>query len=194
MEHEKLTIPFDEQTLTSKLEPESLRGRDGDWGHAKRVVTWVKQLGEGRDDLLLLITAGYVHDIGWRDVIPPQKLTLDKLREYEPIANTNTEPFIIEFLNKLGYADKDIATVIRIVKAVDVHNGVQDDEKLVLDGDNLSKLSVDHVTQKFQPDEWLKLVELWRIQLPTRIQTDEGRRLYPDLLDKLERDLKEELK
>lgn len=181
---------FNEGRLIAELEPESLRGRDGDWEHARRVVGWVKQLSEGRDDLPLLITAGYVHDLGWRDVIPPQKLTLDRLREYEPTANANSEPYITEFLTRLGYSATDVETVIRIVRAVDVRKGVQDDEKIVLDGDNLSKLSAGHVTQKFQQDEWLKMIDLWRRQLPTRIQTEEGRKLYPDLLDKLERDLK----
>ncbi|HSL86180.1 MAG TPA: hypothetical protein VK861_04545, partial [Bacteroidales bacterium] len=61
---------FNEQEFKKQVKLHIKRCRDGDWEHAKRVVRWVKELVEGRDDLCLFITAAYIHDIGWRDVLP----------------------------------------------------------------------------------------------------------------------------
>ena len=61
-----ITKNFKEESFRALIEPHLLRCRPGDWEHTLRVVRWVKRLGKGREDLPLLIMAGYLHDIGWR--------------------------------------------------------------------------------------------------------------------------------
>jgi len=184
---------FNEEKLKEKAQIEIKKCRDGDWGHCQRVVQCVKELGKDRDDLYLLITAGYIHDIGWRDVIPPQKLTLDELKKFEPIANANTEPFISDFLGSVGYSDKEIRTVVRIIKAVDSYTSNQPDEAIVVDADCLSKLCIEHIKQKFRRDEWLNMLAFFKAEAPRRIKTEEGKKTYPKLLTSLEQDLNREM-
>lgn len=178
-----------EAELIEKLKPEILRGRDGDWEHCQRVVKWVKELAKDRNDLFILITTGYIHDIGWRDVIPPQRLTLERLKKFEPIANTNTEPFITDFLSKLDYDNEDIKKVVRIVRAMDTYESNKDDEAILVDSDSLSKLCIEHIQQKFQPDEWQNMFEFFKEESPKRIKTKKGREIYPKLLNELEKKL-----
>jgi HD superfamily phosphodiesterase len=70
---------FDEQKLVEVIRPYFYSARAGDWEHANRVVKWAKELGKNRDDLYLLITAAYVHDIGWSGVAPKGKLDLTEM-------------------------------------------------------------------------------------------------------------------
>ncbi len=59
---------FAEEKFKQVAEKVILRCRPGDWEHALSAVAWVKELGAGRPDLPLLISAAYIHDIGWRDL------------------------------------------------------------------------------------------------------------------------------
>lgn len=186
-------MKFNENDFKSKVKPHIEKCRDGDWGHAKRVVKWVKILGEGKDNLYLFIIAGYIHDIGWRDVLPPQKLSFDKLLEYEGKANDNSEPFIKELLESLGYSKSEIEFVLRLVGAADAHKSENDDEAVMVDADNLSKLDINHVKEKYLPEEWMKMYELWRDKFPKRMQTELGKEKYPPLLKKLKEDIQNEI-
>lgn len=178
---------FDEQKLILKLEPIILRGRDGDWEHSKRVASWTRTLAEERNDLDILLTASYIHDIGWCDVLPSGKITLEKLLEYEVTANNNSEPFIRKVLLDLKYLPEEIESVVRIVKAVDIRRGDNEDEKIVIDADNLSKLCPEHLKDKFKETEWEKMIVRWDEEFPKRIQTDKGKEIYPKLLSDLKK-------
>jgi len=176
---------FNEQKLIKKIEPRILRCRAGDWEHAKRVVKWIKELGLDREDLFLLITAGYIHDIGWRDLIGKNKITFEELLALEPRANENSEPNIREVLGQLDYSSDEIDTILRLVKAADEHKSSADDEAIVVDADQLSKLDINHLKEKFQKSEWIKMYELWNKEFESRIKTEKARQIYPKLLLKL---------
>src|SRR5690606_13143341 len=113
-------MQFDEGKLKNSAQEHLERCRPGDWNHALRVVSWAKRLGDGRDELPLIVTAAYIHDIGWRDVLPfDKKITFDELLKYEKQANDNSEPFINEFLQELGCSEVEIETVNKLVRAAD---------------------------------------------------------------------------
>lgn len=159
----------------------------------KKVVAWIKKLGRGREDLPLLITAGYIHDIGWRDVLPTQKLSLKKLLEYEKKANANSKPYIREILTKINYSESEISNVLRLVQAADKHQSETDDEAIIVDADNLSKLDINHLKEKFKKEEWEKMYKLWKKEFSSRIKTSKGKELYPNLLVSLLEDIKNNL-
>lgn len=176
---------FNEDLFKAQVEPHILRCRDGDWNHAQRVVKWVKELGNGRNNIDLLLTAAYIHDIGWRDVLPPQKLSFDKLVEFEEVANKNSEPFIRDLLVSLNFSEDDIATILGLVKAADEHKSTTEIEAIIVDADNLGKLAINHLNEKFQKSEWIRIYDLWKEEFPNRIRTTKGKELYPSLLKKL---------
>jgi hypothetical protein len=182
-----------EKRIRDFVRPHILRGRDGDWKHACRVVAWVKQLGKGRKDLLLLIASGYIHDIGWRDVLPPQKLTLDKLLQYEEQANKNSNLNVREVLTNLGFEEEEINKSLRLVRAADEHKSNADDEAIIVDSDNLSKLDINHLREKFEKKEWRGLLTMWSEELPNRIKTKEGKKVYKVLLNNLEKEINKQL-
>jgi len=184
---------MNEEKIISIIGPNIERCRPGDWEHAQRVVRWVKELGVGREDLELLIVAGYVHDIGWRDIVSKDKLTFEKLLEMEPQANQNSEPYVREVLTQLEYNDSQINKVLKLVSAADKHGSENDDEEIIVDADQLSKLDIDHLKDKFQKTEWLKMYEIWKDNFDTRIKTRQAKALYPDLLKSLEASIKESL-
>lgn len=178
-------MKFDENKFVEIVEPRINRCRAGDWEHAQRVVKWIKELGQDREDLPLLITAGYIHDIGWRDLLNKDKVTLEELLELEPQANKNSEPNIRELLRQLNYNGSDIETILRLVSAADEHKSSAEDEAIIVDADQLSKLDINHLKEKFQKSEWMKMYELWNKEFNSRIKTEKARQIYPDLLLKL---------
>jgi len=164
------------------IESNITRCRPGDWEHAKRVVRWVKELGEGRNDLPLLIIAGYIHDIGWRDLLNKDKITFEELLELEPQANQNSEPYIRELLKQLNYNTTDTEAILRLVSSADKHESNTEDEEIIVDADQLSKLDIGHLKEKYQKSEWLKMYELWNKEIGKRVKTDKAKLLYPNLL------------
>jgi len=90
-------------------------------------------LGEGRDDLDLLITAAYIHDIGWTNILPKGRVNFQNMLKYESQANENTPKFVKEVLGKMEFSEVDVNTVIRLIKAADKHDSEKDDEAIIVD-------------------------------------------------------------
>lgn len=176
---------LDEEKLIKTAKPYLVRCRDGDWNHSCRVVKWVKRLGQGRKDLPTLITAAYLHDIGWTDVVPKGKLDLDDMLKFEAKANINTPKLVREVLEKMEFEEDEIESTIRLIKAADRHESQTDDEAIIVDADNLSKLSLEHLKEKYKPESYRKLIDRWDRELSKRIKTEQGKEIYPKLLKKL---------
>ena len=163
--------------------------RSGDWNHALRVVKWVKVLGENREDLDLLITAAYIHDIGWTNILPGGKINFQEMLKYEANANENTKKLVTEVLNKMDFSKKDVQTVIRLINAADKHASKKDDEAIIVDADSLSKLCAKHFKEKYTPDSYLEVIDLEEKEFLTRFKTGKGKQLYPKLLKKLKEEI-----
>ena len=182
-------MEFEEGKLRSTVQPHILKCRDGDWNHSLRVVSWVKKLGKNRDDLRLIITAAYLHDVGWKNVLPKGRITLEKLRAYEAEANNNSEESVTTILRELKYSINEISTVNRLIKSADSRNPNTVDEKIITDSDNLSKLSIKHLEEKYQISKWKRMLMLWIKVFPKRIKTAEAKKLYPQLLNNLMKEI-----
>ncbi len=91
-------MKFDERKLKETLQPYFDLARAGDWEHALRVVKWVKKLGQGRNNLYLLVVAAYIHDIGWSGISPKGKINLAEMLKLEPEANKNSSRLILRCL------------------------------------------------------------------------------------------------
>lgn len=176
-------------TLRKKTKPLILRCRSGDWEHAKRVVEWVKVLGKNRRDLDLIVTAAYIHDIGWRDILSNRKISFDELLKHERIANENSTPYATKFLEEMEVRQKDIKKIIKLIRAADAHKSSAGDEEIIVDSDNLSKLDINHLKEKYKSSEWMKMAEMWEKKFPRRIKTGNGKQLYPGLLKRLKEDI-----
>lgn len=178
---------FDEEKLIETAKPYFAKARAGDWEHALRVVRWVKELGENREDLQLLITAAYIHDIGWSGVAPRGKIDFDEMLKLEPKANENSSRLIFEVLAKLQFTDSEIQTVGRLVAAADKHQSEKEDEVIIVDADSLSKLCLEHLQEKYKSESFSKLVNRLDVELSSGIKTVKGRQLFPKLLEELKR-------
>jgi len=172
------------EEFKSLAEKEIIQCRPGDWEHAKRVVKWVQILGEGIDDLELIIKAAYIHDIGWRNVVPIDqgKLSKVQLLTHEPLANRNTQPFVTQFLRSTGHNKGEIQTILSLIEAADAHKASSDFEAIIVDADSLSKTEIDHLKEKYEPSAWIELVEMWEEEFPKRFVSEKGKALYPQLL------------
>lgn len=178
-------IIMNEEKLISIVKPYIEHCRAGDWNHALRVVKLVKILGEGREDLDLLIIAAFIHDIGWANILLKGKIDFGQLQKYETKANKNTPKLVKEILYKMNFSDKDIQTIIRLIKSADKHKSKKDDETIIVDADNLSKLCVEHVKEKYTSESYKKIINFWEKEFPNRIKTKKGKALFPELLKKL---------
>ena len=180
---------MDENKLITTIKPYLNNCRAGDWNHALRVVKWVKVLGAGREDLDLLITAAYIHDIGWSNILPKGKVDFQEMLKFEEKANENTQRLVTEVLGKMDFKNADINTVIRLIKAADKHDSENDDEAIIVDADSLSKLCVGHVEEKYKPESYQEVISLWEREFPKRFKTEKGKSLYPELLENLKKEI-----
>lgn len=187
---------FDEEQFRSLAKEEMLLCRPGDWEHAKRVIKWVKELlGQGRKDLPILIKAAYIHDIGWRDVLPrdTDKISKETLLKFEPRANENTESYVSTFLKRFSTTDAEIKKALRLISATDEHHANSEAESIIVDADSLSKMDINHVRQKYKPEDWLSIHKLWENEFLKRFKTKKGKELYPSLLKQLKKEIVSEL-
>lgn len=184
---------MNKQDTEKLIKPHIQRCRAGDWEHAKRVANWIEVLGEDRDDLEFLITASLIHDIGWRDIVPSEKLTFTRLRELEDQANTNSEPYATEILQELGYSNGDTQKVLRLIRAADEHESNADDEAIIVDSDTLSKLNIDHIREKYKQSDWQNVYRKFVELSETRTKTEKAKELIPDLLRQLQEDISKEI-
>lgn len=191
----ELMSNIDENKIKEEAEKHLLRCRPGDWNHALRVVKWIKELGKNRPDLCLLATAGYIHDIGWEGVLPAEKekITFDELFQFEEQANNNSKKFATNFLQELNFDQEEIDTINRLIKAADEHKSKKEDETIIVDADQLSKLDINHLKEKYQQSEWMKMYELWFKEFPQRIQTSKAKEIYPTLLSELKISMEKEV-
>lgn len=175
--------------LEKIISPHIQRCRAGDWEHAKRVAYWSTVLGEGRNDLNLLTIASLIHDIGWRDIVPGEKLTFERLKELEDQANKNSEPYAREVLKKLDLSEEDTEKVLRLIRAADKHQSNADDEEIIVDADTLSKLCIEHVQEKYEKSDWLNVFNKFKELAEERTKTQKAKELIPGLLEKLEKEI-----
>jgi len=183
------------QNLASHFEPYIVKCRTGDWEHAKRVVAWIKELGKDRNDLELLIIAGYIHDIGWSGLVPKgKKLTRKELLKLQPRADKQTETLVKEALIIFSLTKSKLNNVLRLIRATETFKANQEDEMILVDADNLSKTSPDHIKEKYAKSDWLNICDLFEKKLPQRIKTEKGRQLFPLKLRELRKALELELK
>ncbi|MBT3282636.1 HD domain-containing protein [bacterium] len=182
-------IKFNEEELIKIAKPYFNTARSGDWEHALRVVKWIKELGKDRSNLHLLVVAGYIHDIGWSGVAPEGKLDLDVVLELEHKANKNSPKFIREVLEKLKFAEDEIQTVNKFVKAADKHESVDDDEAIIVDSDALSKLNPEHLREKYNLESFGKALQYLETKIPGRLKTKKAKVLFSELFPKLKAEL-----
>lgn len=186
-------MKFHEEEFANFVKPYILRCRPGDWQHAKRVVKWVKQIGADSKDINTIIKAAYIHDIGWKDLVEPnKKLTKKQLLHLEPTANTNTEKNTRKILEK-KYPETEIQTILKLISAADAHESNDRNEAIIVDADNLSKLDINHLKEKYQERVWIEWQETWKKTFPNRIKTEMGKKVYPKLLKKLKSDIEQEI-
>ena len=180
--------------LTEHFELYILRCRPGDWEHAKRVVFWIKELAGKRNDLDLLIMAGYIHDIGWSGLVPSGlKLSREELLKLQPQADKQTDILVRDALSDFSLPKEDLSTILRLIKATETYEATQEDEMILVDADNLSKTSPDHIKEKYAKSNWLSICDLFEEKLPQRVKTEVGKRLFPKKLAELRKTLETEL-
>ena len=176
-----------------KVEYLLIKCRQGDLEHAYRVVHWVNELASNHPNWERLMKAAFVHDLGWAGVAPTHKLTKKELVALEPQANANSDQVITNFLKEQGESEEEISQILTLVSAADKHESSNEDEAIIVDADNLSKLTIDHVSQKYKQSDWQKMLQLWQDEFPSRIKTEKGRELYPELLINLEKEINERI-
>ena len=114
--------------LQSHFEPHILKCRTGDWEHAKRVVSWIKELAGNREDLNLLVIAGYIHDIGWSGLVPQgRKLSRDELLKFQPRADKQTNTLVKSVLSGFSLTQSEINKILRLIKATETYEATQED-------------------------------------------------------------------
>lgn len=176
--------------LEELFKPYIQQCRPGDWEHAKRVVGWVKELVENQKELDLLIIAAYLHDIGWYQLVPKdRKLTRELLLKLQSQASENTEKMVRKALNKIPLSEIEIQKILRLIKATEIYVSKDDDEMILVDADNLSKTSPDHIKEKYAKSDWGKMYRLFVENFPKRIKTEKGKQLFPIRLDQLKSEL-----
>jgi hypothetical protein len=94
-----------------------------------------------------------------------------------------------KILKPLDYSEIEIKEINRLIKAADKHHSKKEDEAIIVDADSLSKLNLKHLQEKYKKDDWPNLINLWRKELPIRINTKMAKKIYPKLLTDLAKNI-----
>ena len=133
--------------------------------------------------------AAYIHDIGWFGVAPKGKIDLKEMLKLESKANKNSSKLISKILSDLKFTDLEIKIINKLVAATDRHKSKTEEETIIVDADNLSKLDIEHFRQKYQPKSFKKLADLLESELPNRIKTKKGKELFYKLFSNLKKEI-----
>jgi len=185
-------VGFNEKKLIKSVKPYLLKCRPGDYYHALTIVKWVKKIGRGRKDLPILITAGYVHDTGWYNILPSKKgsVGLDTILSYEKKANRSSVKMVNKILKPLGFSKVEILKINRLVRAADKHKSRRADEEVIVDADTLCKLDIKHLTKKFKKADFPRLLVMLEKRFGSGVvKTRIGKENFSKLLTRLRVDM-----
>ncbi len=181
---------IDEEKLMQKAKPYYYKARPGDYEHALAVAKLVKELLKTeKGDADALIAAACLHDIGYAEQYSPgKKVTWQHVQKHIHLHMEKGAKIAREILSSLEYPTKFIEKVSGMIAVHDDWYNIKDKEVFILvDADNLSKLDAKHVSTKFADVK--SVVEMWERDMPKRLKTNSGKRLYKQLMSKLKKDL-----
>lgn len=174
LETEKLSIPEYPEELRTRVEEYSLKilenGRPGwDVPHTLAVVNWAYKLAvENGLDVKVLVTAAYLHDIGYYG----QFAGLD-VADYDNVQDKKQKHMVVGadmariFLE--GVEVKDLLTDEqreRVIHLVSIHDNIGKlqylDELVLMEADTLGAIDLDFVEPTYKGEEALKYLEVTR--------------------------------
>lgn len=112
----------------------------------------------------------------------------------QPQADKQTDILVRDVLSGFHLSEDDIETILRLIKATETYESNEEDEIILVDADNLSKTSPDHIKEKYAKSDWLNMCDLFEEKLPLRIKTDQAKKLLPAKLIECRKILESELK
>ncbi len=181
---------IDEEALKQKAKPYYDNARPGDYQHALNVVELVKELLKTENgDKDALIAAAYLHDIGYSSQYSPDKKVDWKENQKNIKLHMDKGAEITKIiLSQLGYDKRFVEKVAKMVEVHDDWYNIKDGEVFILvDADNLSKLNAKYVKTKFS--DVRGVIKMWERDMPLRLKTRSGKRLYDRLMPELKKDL-----
>lgn len=180
-----------EQSLLSEVKKYLDKARPGDYEHTLKVVKLLKEiLKTEKGDSDILIPAAYLHDIGYTGLFGEGQ-KLDKTNWHSKLEEhmQKGKEISVEILSKLNYPKEMIDKISWIVSVHDDWYNQNDYQVgILMDADNLSKIDIEHVKIKF--DNLKDLIKMWEKDMPKRLKTKTGKKLYPKLMVKLKKELK----
>lgn len=182
-------MKFEEQKFIDYIKPYYDFCRMGDFNHVTRTAKWVKELARDKIDFDLFLATAYIHDIGWYKVAPNHTLTIEEIGELKSLADTQAPKLIKEVLEKFDFTKEEINKSIKLVESADRHSSNNEEEAIIVDSDNLSKLCKEHFIEKYEPSSHEKWIEKFEREFPDRIKTKRGLDIYKNLLSNLRKEL-----
>ena len=181
---------IDEKSLLVEVKKYLNKARHGDIEHTLNVVKLIKEiLKKEKGDFEVLIPVAYLHDVGYSGLF----------RGGEKLGKTNWHSKLEEHMVKGKQISIEILSKLRfpkrLIERISLMVGVHDDwynksdyeVGIFMDADNLSKLDAKHVREKF--DDPKDVIEMWERDMPKRLKTKTGKKLYPELMAKLKKEL-----
>lgn len=180
---------IDEKILLSKAKIYLENARPGDLGHTIRVVRLVKEIlktEKGNPDIL--IPAAYLHEIGYSGLFKKgQKLNKTNWHSKQDEHMQKGKVIAIEILSKLKFSEDSIQRISWMVSVHDDWYNQNDHELgILMDADNLSKLNIDHIRNKFENPK--DIIELWEKDMPKRLKTKTGKAMYSKVMRSIKKE------
>jgi putative nucleotidyltransferase with HDIG domain len=188
---ERIFLPAD---LANELESYAVgflsKGREWDVPHTKAVVYYAEQIaGSENLDLLVIVTAAWLHDIGYSSLFEGSDS-----KKFEQVMNkkaahmVNGEKMAREFLAqphiKSFYKKEQIERIVHLVSVHDKIDELKDkDEIALMEADTLGALDASRVTPTFNRKDAAKYIneDVLGRRFP-KFQTQLGIRLFQEVL------------
>nr|MBD3312151.1 HD domain-containing protein [archaeon] len=185
----KLTKELEERLKKEALKHLSKGRKDWDVPHTLNAVNWMRKLieKEGGDEKVL-VTAMYLHDIGYPVVEDLNKDRLKRIKELKRFHAVEGARKAEVILKKLGdYSKPEIKEIIYLVKHHDDLEIKSRNHQLVFEADNLSKIDVEAVTPTLSEEVYPLFLNHYKEFRAPLFKTETGKRFLNELLPKAEK-------
>jgi putative nucleotidyltransferase with HDIG domain len=164
-----------------------------DLPHTLAVVHWMKELlkGEGGNSRVL-ITAAYLHDIGYANMFDESNYDDDSVMVMRSKHMQIGVEYSRNILDKVkGFEKEEIERIFHLVGMHDdLEQIVDNDEQILFEADSLGQIDIERVKSNWNDEDYKKFINHYQRDRAIRFKTKTGIKFRDILLEKILKDRK----
>jgi putative nucleotidyltransferase with HDIG domain len=154
--------------------------------HSLATAVWIKKLMRSRDNEKVLVTAAYLHDIGYGSLISSDYTLEERIaakKEHGKIGSEEAK----KILTKLNYSKEEIKEICHLILIHDeLPNLKTRNEILLMEADSLSAIDYERCPSSITEEELKRYFQICKEKRWPKFKTTKGKQFLKQLQNTLE--------